>query len=92
MLDKSLILYKVRALFHLSTMVIHLGHIFISLMFMLYGPKLGCVGQSWFLRCLGLINASDLSHLIILVTHAPSLMIAQSLVHSPSIKIGKPVD
>ena len=36
----------VRELYHLSTMVIHLGHIFISFILMLYGPKLGCVGQA----------------------------------------------
>ena len=70
----SWILNIVRELYHFSTMVIHLGHIFISFILMLYGPKLGCVGQAWFLWCFGLIYTPKHPHLIIMVTHSPSFM------------------
>ena len=71
---------------------IHPGHIFISLMLMLYGPKLGCVGQAWSIWCFGLINAPKSPHLKIMETHAPLLMNSHSLVCSLSLKKGKLVD
>ena len=76
------------ALYHLSTMFIHLGHVFICFILMLYGQKLGCVGQARSFWCFGLINAPKSPHLIILVTCAPSFMIFYSLVLSHSIKQG----
>ena len=61
-------------------MVIHTGHIFISVMHMLYGTKIGCIGQYAFPWCFGLINAPKHSDLIILDAHVFSLMTDQTLV------------
>ena len=63
--ESSFFILIIRELFHLSTMVIHLGHVFISLMLMLYGPKLGCVGKPWSIWCFGLIIA--LMHSILII-------------------------
>ena len=61
-------------------MVIHTGDIFISVMHMLYGTKLGYIGQYVFPWCFGLINAPKHSHLIILDVYVFSLMTDQTLV------------
>ena len=53
----------------------HLRQIFINFMLMLYGPKIGYIGQPWSIWCFLLIIAPMRSLWIILVTHVPSFMI-----------------